>query len=97
MTDQIETPEEKFYWLDQPKNIRLIIWILVIVCLALFFADAFYYKKSHFEIENLFGFYGVYGFFVCVALVLIAKWLRALLMRPENYYEKTEETHHADN
>ena len=64
--------------------------------MALFFADAFYHKHAHFEIEHLFGFYGVYGFFVCVALVLIAKWLRAILMRPEDYYEAPEDVHGAN-
>lgn len=97
MTDQTETPEENLYWLDQPKNIALIVWILVAVCMLLFFADAFYHKHPHFEIEHLFGFYGVYGFFVCVALVLVAKWMRTLLMRSEDYYEAQKETHHAND
>ena len=29
----------------------------------------------------------IFGFVVCVALVLAAKWLRTLLMRPEDYYD----------
>jgi len=82
---------ESEYWLDKTKNVDLIIWILVAVCVLLFFADAFYHKHAHFEIEYLFGFYGVYGFFVCVALVLVAKSLRTILMRDEDYYEKKEE------
>lgn len=97
MIDPTETSAERSYWLDQPKNISLIVWTLVAVCVLLFFADALYHKHPHFEIETLFGFYGVYGFFVCVALVLIAKWLRTLLMRPEDYYEASEETHHAND
>jgi len=86
----IKSPEN-FYWLDQPKNVSLIIAILVVICIFLFFADAFYHKHPHFEIENLFGFYGVYGFFVCVALVLLAKALRKILMRSEDYYDKSLE------
>ena len=96
MTDRSEHTSEEIYWLDQPKNISLIVWLLVAICVALFFADAFYHKHSHFEIEHLFGFYGVYGFFVCVALVLIAKWLRTILMRSEDYYEASEEVHHTN-
>ncbi len=94
MTDRSENPEETAYWLDQPKNVSLIVWTLVAVCVVLFFIDAFYHKHPHFKIEELFGFYGVYGFFVCVALVLIAKWLRTVLMRPEDYYEASEEAQH---
>ena len=35
----------------------------------------------------VFGFYGLFGFIVCVALVLAAKWMRTFLMRPEDYYD----------
>lgn len=90
MTDSTELPKEKTYWLDQPRNVNRIIWALVAVCLLLFFADAVYHKHPHFEIEHLFGFYGVYGFFVCVALVLVAKSMRNILMRSEDYYDADE-------
>ena len=93
MTDLTEQGSEKIYWLDKPKNISLIIWALVAVCVALFFIDGFYHKHAHFEIEHLFGFYGVYGFFVCIALVLVAKSLRTILMRPEQYYDTSAEKH----
>lgn len=91
--------EEKVdsYWLDQPANVSIIVWALVTVCVLLFFLDAFYHKHPHFEIELLFGFYGIYGFFVCVALVLLAKFLRSFLMRSEDYYEKLECTHRDTN
>jgi hypothetical protein len=78
---------ERRYWLDQPANIGKIVYALVAVCIALFFADGFYEKHGHYEIETLFGFYGVYGFIVCVALVLVAKSLRAVLMRSEDFYD----------
>lgn len=90
MTDRNERPPKQKYWLDQPRNVNRIIWALVTVCLLLFFADAFYHKHPHFEIEHLFGFYGVYGFFVCVALVLVAKSMRNILMRAEDYYDADE-------
>jgi uncharacterized membrane protein len=90
MTDRPEEIPGKTYWLDQPRNVTRVVWTLVAVCVLLFFADAFYHKHPHFEIEHLFGFYGIYGFFVCVALVLIAKSLRAILMRSEDYYDADE-------
>lgn len=95
MIDRSREPTEMIYWLDRPKNVMLIIWVLVAICVLLFFADAFYHKHTHFEIEHLFGFYGVYGFFVCVILVLIAKSLRTFLMRAENYYDTLKEKRHA--
>lgn len=74
-------------WFDKPSNIRKIIWMLCIVCAGLFLADFFYHKHAHFEIENVFGFYALYGFIMCVLLVLAAKVMRFFLMRDEDYYD----------
>ena len=79
--------EDRKYWLDEPGNVKKIIWALFAVCAALFLADAFYHKHSHFEAENFFGFYAIFGFVVCVALVLAAKGMRIFLMRSEDYYD----------
>ncbi len=80
----------KRYWLDDPRNVTRIVWALVAVCAALFLADALYHKHGPFDIEYLFGFYGIYGFVMCVALVLGAKWMRTFLKRPEDYYDPDE-------
>ena len=79
--------EEKKYWLDDHGNIKKVIITLFVVCGLLFIADFFYHKHSYFAAEDFFGFYAIFGFVVCVALVLAAKWMRALLMRPEDYYD----------
>lgn len=81
---------EKTYWLDDKRNVRKIIWALVIVCAGLFVADAFYEKHPYFAAEEWFGFYALYGFVMCVGLVLAAKWLRTILMRDEDYYDRDE-------
>jgi hypothetical protein len=79
--------EDRKYWLDEPGNVKRVIWALVAVCAGLFLADALYHKHSHFEAENFFGFYAIFGFVVCVALVLAAKVMRVILMRSEDYYD----------
>lgn len=79
--------EDRKYWLDEPGNVKKIIWALFAVCAGLFLADAFYHKHPHFEVESFFGFYAIFGFAVCVALVLAAKWMRIILMRSEDYYD----------
>jgi phosphatidylserine synthase len=79
--------EDRKYWLDEPGNVKKIIWALFAVCAALFLADTFYHKHSNFEAENFFGFYAIFGFVVCVALVLAAKGMRVFLMRSEDYYD----------
>jgi len=78
--------EDRKYWLDDPRNVRKIVYALVAVCVLLVVLDLFYDKHAHFEAENWFGFYGFYGFVCCVGLVLAAKQLRRLVMRPEDYY-----------
>jgi len=37
--------------------------------------------------EALPGFYALFGFVACVVLVLIAKEMRKVLMRDEDYYD----------
>ena len=74
-------------WLDDPANVRRIVWALCAVCAILFVADGFYDKHPHFAAEGIFGFYALFGFVMCVALVLVAKWLRSFLMRDEDYYD----------
>ena len=47
-------------------------------------------KHPYFEAEEWFGFYAIYGFVMCVGLVLVAKLMRIFLMRDEEYYDKNE-------
>tara|TARA_R110002012_G_scaffold30211_1_gene91965 strand:+ start:106 stop:396 length:291 start_codon:yes stop_codon:yes gene_type:complete len=93
MTEHSKTPEphsnpdEKAYWLDNPRNVNKIVIAVFIVCALLFAADGFYDKHPHFEAESWFGFYAIYGFVMCVGLVLAAKLMRTFLMRDEDYYD----------
>jgi len=82
---------EKPRWLDDKRNVRKIIWALVIVCTGLFAADGFYHKHPYFAAESFFGFYAIYGFVMCVGLVVAAKMMRKVLMRSEDYYDKDDE------
>ncbi len=79
---------EKTYWLDRKENVTKVyrgVWAL---CAALFLIEPWVHKHAAFTVEDLFGFYGWYGFFACVGLVLTAKALRRVLKRPEQYYER---------
>lgn len=82
--------DPKKYWLDEQKNVRKVVIAVFVICALLFVADAFYHKHSHFAVEDWFGFYAIYGFVMCVILVLAAKLMRVFLMRDEEYYEKDE-------
>ena len=79
--------DQRTYWLDQPRNVNKIVHSLYAICAALFLADLFYHKHGHFEFERWLGFFGWFGFVSCVGLVLMAKFLRVLLKREEDYYD----------
>ena len=65
-----------------------LVWSLYVVCALLLAIDVFVPKHGPFAIEHVFGFYGLFGFIACVVLVLVAKQLRRVLMRPEDYYDR---------
>lgn len=82
------TDDKKRHWLDSSANVTKLYKGLWIACGLLISIDLFLHRHEDFEFAMLFGFHGIYGFFACVALVLAAKQLRKLLMRPEDYYDR---------
>ena len=68
-----EMTKEKPHWLDDKRNVKRIIYALYFVCAALFMSDFFYHKHVVFSFDSWFGFYAIYGFVMCVGLVIGAK------------------------
>lgn len=85
-----QSSDSKKYWLDNGANVTKLFHGLWAVCLLLIASDLFLHRHEDFEFATLFGFHGLYGFFACVALVLAAKQLRRILMRPEDYYDRDD-------
>jgi len=84
-----QTPlAEQRYWLDNPANVDRLVRGFYAVCGMLLLLDLFIPKHGAIAIEHLFGFYAFFGFLACVALVLVAKQLRRVIMRPEDYYDR---------
>lgn len=79
--------DDRRWWLDDPRNVRRIVFGLIACCALAFLASALYEPHGGFGAQGWFGFYGIYGFVACVALVMIAKAMRRVLMRPETYYD----------
>ena len=75
-------------WLDNPRNVDMIVYALYALSAALLLIDPLIHKHGPFGIEKYWGFYGIYGFVGCVFLVLAAKVLRMIVMRPEDYYDR---------
>ena len=69
-------------------RVRGVLYGLYACCGALLLIDFIFHRYSQHPWDSWHGFYPVYGFIGCVLLVLIAKLLRKLVKRPENYYDR---------
>ena len=101
--DQKNTQEEP-RWLDSAENVRKVIRCFYGLCVLVILADLIFSlgwhkhaalaeESSLHTLETLPAFYGIYGFFACVSLVYVSKFMRGwkgknILMRSENYWEK---------
>ncbi|HMB76801.1 MAG TPA: hypothetical protein VKN76_10400 [Kiloniellaceae bacterium] len=83
-----DRPQDKRYWLDEPRNVRKVFWLLCAICALLAIADFFYHKHAHFKVEEFPVFYGLYGFVCFVFIVFAGKLLRKIVMRDEDYYDR---------
>ena len=78
---------EKKHIFDNPRNVRRVLWALLVTCGFLFIADFIFHRHVVHPWEALWGFYALFGFVACVVLVLVAKGMRRYLMRKEDYYD----------
>jgi len=87
-TDPAKLPRlgRMLLWVDKPGSANKIFWGLAVVCLLTFLLDFTFEHHGHFAMENIPGFYAVYGFVMFTGLILAAKTLRVLIKRPEDYY-----------
>jgi hypothetical protein len=75
------------HWLARRSTI-IRLWIAFAIALAaVVLADRFVEHHPYFGLDGTFGFGAWFGFVSCVALILIARGLGALLKRPDNYYD----------
>ena len=80
--------KQKTYLFDNPRNVRRVVLGLVGACVILAGLDLVVHRHVYHPWETMVGFYAVYGFVACVLLVLLAKELRKVLMRKEDYYDE---------
>jgi hypothetical protein len=62
-----------------------------VICGILLLLDLIIHRHALHSFERLTGFYPLFGFIACVVLVLVAREMRKLLKRDEDYYESREE------
>ena len=85
-----DNEQEKQYLFDKPKNVQRLLRGFYAVCVILFLVDFAVHRHIYHTWENLPAFYAIYGFVACVLLVLVAKEMRKVLMRKEDYYDVDE-------
>lgn len=71
---------------DNRKNVKRVIYFLYVICALLLGLDFVVSRHASHPLDAIYGFYPLYGFIGCVVLVIIAKWLRAIIAREEDYY-----------
>lgn len=83
MKDPAEPPG---IW-DKKENVDRLLKAFYAVLIILVLLDAVIHRHIYHPWEALFGFHAWYGFAACWILVVIAKQMRRVLMRPEDYYD----------
>lgn len=86
----MKAPDEAPRWLDDERNVRKIVSAVYAICGVLLVIDPFVHKHGYFEIEHVWGIYGVFGLVGCGFLVLAAKEMRRIIMMPEDYWDRIE-------
>jgi len=75
-------------WADCPRVRQGIRYVLYILCALLVLADFVVHRHTVLELEKIPAFYALYGFMALVMVVLLAKGLRKLVGRDEDYYRQ---------
>ena len=78
---------EKERFLDRQENVDRLLWGFTLLGVVALLVDFFYHRHNYHPWEDLWGFYGIFGALAIIVLVQLAKGLRKLVMRDEDYYE----------
>ena len=78
-------------WADKPAVRKRIRNVLYVVCVLLVLADFVVHRHIVMPLERIPAYYAIYGFIALVSVVMLAKLLRKLVGREEDYYEKGED------
>jgi len=75
------------HWLVRQSTIRLLWIIFAVVLAATVLMDLVVAHHPYFGLDGTFGFGAWFGFVSCVAMVVFAKVLGAVLKRSDSYYD----------
>jgi hypothetical protein len=83
--------DNKLGWAERPLVQQRIRYGLFAICGLLLSADLFVHRHTYLPVEEIPAFYAFYGFAALVAVVVLAKALRKLVGRGEDYYQKDDD------
>jgi hypothetical protein len=91
-THQQHEPKQPIGWMDRPDTVKRLFTIFYFVCVALVAAEILVATTPNehphpLEVEMRYLVYPVYGFLSFWFLVLVARGMRKLLIRSEDYYD----------
>jgi hypothetical protein len=78
----------KQYLFDDPKNVDRLLRFFYGICGLLVLVDFVVHRHTEMGWEKIPAFYALYGFVACVVLVILAKMMRKVVMRKEEYYDE---------
>lgn len=81
-------PAQKPAWIERKSAINGLYRGLWVLCAFLAVADFLYRKHGVFRFEEMPAFYGVFGFVSFFGIVITGKYLRKLVGRKEDYYDR---------
>ena len=73
---------------EKKSRLRAVLIAFIFFCSGLFVIDFFVKRYIYFEVEGLYNFYSIYGFIMFSVIIFGSRFLRFLLGRPENFYDK---------
>ncbi len=80
-------PGEKAHLWDKPENVNRFLRVFYLLCLVLVVLDFVVHRHVAHPWERFLGFHAFYGFVACWTLVVVAKGMRKVLRRDEDYYD----------
>jgi len=80
--------DQKEHLFDKPENVKWLLRGFYAICIILVAADFMIDRHISLSWEEIPAFYALYGFIACVVLVVLAKAMRKVVMRREDYYDE---------
>lgn len=87
MSEHAQKKDQKQHIFDKAENVTWVLRVFYAICLMLVAADFVVHRHISLGWEKIPAFYAIYGFVACVLLVVLAKLMRKVIMRKEDYYD----------